>query len=191
MKRVLITGGIGSGKSFVIGIMNAMGFPSYDSDSRVKELYEEDKNLLAQIRDIVGDDVVVDGHLHKKRFAELIFNDTDIKNGVEGVVFPAIISDFEKWCSNHQSDIVILESAIALEKSALKGMYDEAVVVTAPEDLRISRAMARDNSSREQVLSRMTNQWSDEQRNSVADYIIENDGVVPLLPQIERYVNRR
>lgn len=185
MKTYLVTGGIGSGKSYVIGVLKAMGIASYDSDRRAKELYDEDSALLGRICKIAGNDVVKDNRLQKHILAERIFNNEALKREVEAAVFPAVIADFEKWKKNQSGELVIMESAIALEKDIFKGFFDKVIVVTAPVETRIKRAMSRDNVSRELIMQRMANQWSDDQRLAVADYVINNDSVAPLLPQLE------
>lgn len=185
MVRILVTGGIGCGKSYVISVLNAMGIPSFDSDAAVKRLYDEDAELLNKIKAIVGDEVVSGGRIDRKYLAGRIFNDGKIKREVEDVVFPAVIADFERWCGAQESDTVLIESAIALENEMLRCLYDKVLVVTAPLETRIERAMRRDGAARSQIEARINSQWGDEQRCSAADYIVNNDSVSPLLPQLE------
>ena len=186
MKKLLVTGGIGSGKSFVISLLNAMGIPSYDSDTRVKELYDEDRELLKKIEDIVGKDVEKDGKLDRKALAAFIFSDAVKREEVENAVYPVLKSDFDKWCSEQVTDVVIFESAIALEKPFFNNCFDKVAVVTAPVEVRIARAAKRDNTTRDDILSRMSSQWNDAHRLEFADFVIDNDNVAPLLPQIEQ-----
>ncbi|NMB37915.1 MAG: dephospho-CoA kinase [Bacteroidales bacterium] len=172
---ILCTGGIGSGKSYIIKVFNALGIPSYDADSRTKSLYDTDKVLLERINAIAGGDVVKDGKLQRAAFAAKIFSDPQMLARVEAVVHPAVMEDFEKWKERQQSDIVLMESAILLEKPALLSNIDYIMVVHAPEERRIERVMARDNISREQILQRMANQWSDSRRLEMADFSIETN----------------
>ncbi len=185
MVRVLVTGGIGSGKSYVCRVLKAMGIPVYDADMAVKRLYDEDAELLRKIQGIAGESVVVDGKLDRKALAKRLFTDATLKHEIESVVFPAVIDDFKNWCSCQIGKIAILESAIALENESLRCMYDNVISVVAPMNVRIERAMRRDGSTYEQILSRINNQWSDEDRSAVADYIVINDSETPLLPQLE------
>lgn len=172
---ILCTGGIGSGKSYIIKVFNALGIPSYDADSRTKSLYDTDKVLLERINAIAGGDVVKDGKLQRAAFAAKIFSDPQMLARVEAVVHPAVMEDFRKWKEIQQSDIVLMESAILLEKPALLSNIDYIMVVHAPEERRIERVMARDNISREQILQRMANQWSDSRRLEMADFSIETN----------------
>lgn len=187
MKKVtmLVSGGIGSGKSYILNTFNAMGVPSYDADSRAKGLYDTDVELLRSVVAVAGRDVLdADGYLDRKALAAKIFSSSCVKERVEALVHPAVMRDFAAWRERQASDMVIMESAILLEHPQLLKAIDYKVVVTAPQDVRIKRVGARDNTTSEQVLSRISSQWSDERRVAMADFVIENDGVKPILPQI-------
>lgn len=171
----MCTGGIGSGKSYVVKVFNALDIPSYDSDSRTKLLYDRDRALLESINTIAGGDVVKDGVLQRAAFAAKIFSDPDMLARVESVVHPAVAADFLKWKEEQQSDIVLMESAILLEKPLLLPLIDYVLVVHAPLECRVERVMARDNVSRERVLQRISNQWSDSRRLEMADFSIETN----------------
>jgi len=172
---ILCTGGIGSGKSYVVKVFNALDIPSYDSDSRTKLLYDRDRALLESINTIAGGDVVKDGVLQRAAFAAKIFSDPDMLARVESVVHPAVAADFLKWKEEQQSDIVLMESAILLEKPLLLPLIDYVLVVHAPLECRVESVMARDNVSRERVLQRISNQWSDSRRLEMADFSIETN----------------
>lgn len=187
---LLCTGGIGSGKSFVIGLFNALDIPSYDCDLAAKRLYDEDPELLDGVRRLAGDSVVgADGRLDRRALAAKIFADRELLAGVEALVHPAVMRHFGRWRESQASPLVVLESAILLEKPALASMFDLSLVVTAPEEVRVARVMERDSMSREQVMSRMGSQWSDEKRLAAADFVIVNDGVRPLLPEVVRIMD--
>lgn len=181
---LLCTGGIGSGKSFVVKVFNALGIPSYDCDSAAKDLYDRDSDLLAGVARIAGDDIVRDGKLDRKILASRLFADRQLLSEVEALVHPAVMRDFDRWKSERDCGAVIIESAILLERPGMRRQVDRTVVVTAPYDIRIMRVMERDCCSRREVISRMERQWSDSERIAAADWVIENDGRQPLLPQI-------
>ncbi|NLB67893.1 MAG: dephospho-CoA kinase [Bacteroidales bacterium] len=172
---ILCTGGIGSGKSYIVKVFNALGVPSYDADSNTKRLYDIDCVLLERINAIAGGDVVKDGVLQRAAFAAKIFSDPRMLAEVESVVHPAVAEDFLKWKEEQESDIVLMESAILLEKPLLLPIIDHVLVVHAPEEIRIERVMTRDNVSRERVLQRISNQWSDSRRLEMADFSIETN----------------
>lgn len=169
---ILITGGIGSGKSVVSGILRGRGIPVYDTDSRTKALYEGELGI--RLEEALGKKLHdADGHFDRKALASLIFSDRQILERVEEIVHPAVLRDFEEWKEKQESTIVCMESAIALEKPLFNDSYDFVVIVNAPEDLRIRRACNRDGSDEISVRKRVQNQKVDLQK---ANFKIENDG---------------
>ena len=178
------TGGIGSGKTYVVNAFRGLGVPGYDCDSRAKELYDEDPSLLGQVARIAGEDVIVDGRLDRSRLAGRIFSDRDMLARLENAVHPAVIRDFYRWLDVQNTKLVIFESAILLDKPYLRDIADFVLLVTAPRELRIGRVMARDGLGREAVEKRMANQMSEEQRRKMADYIIETNDRDAVIPQL-------
>jgi len=181
---VLCTGGIGSGKSFAVKIFNTLGVPSYDCDDSAKSIYDRDPQLLSALVELAGKDIVRDGRLDRKTFAGRLFSDKELLQRVEALVHPAVMQDFERWKARQNASAVLIESAILLEKASLAAAVDKVVCVVAPLEVRIERVIERERCSREEVLSRMERQWSDEQRVAASDWVINNDGEQPLLPQI-------
>lgn len=184
------TGGIGSGKTYVVKAFDGLGVPGYDCDARAKELYDEDAGLLADVAAIAGEDVIVDGRLDRGRLAARIFSDRDMLARIESVVHPAVTRDFYRWLEVQNSKLVIFESAILLDKPYLRDMADFVLVVTAPEELRIERVMARDGLPREAVERRMANQMSDAERRAMADYILETNDRDAIIPQLLSIIQR-
>ena len=191
-RRVLLcTGGIGSGKSFIIRAFGALGVPSYDCDAAAKDLYDRDLQLLADIVRLCGESVLdAEGRLDRAALAERIFADPALLGRVEALVHPAVIRDFEAWKQRQQGALVVIESAILLEKPQFAGMMDYTLAVTAPEALRVARVMARDGVSETQVRRRMAAQWSDEQRAARADFVWENNDRTALLPTVLSIIDK-
>jgi dephospho-CoA kinase len=183
-KTICITGGIGSGKSHIIRAFNVLGIPSYDCDSRAKALYDESPELIKNVTDIVGEDIIRDGKLNRALLASRIFGDTSLKLKVESIVHPAVVSDFISWRERQDSQLVIIESAIILENEKLRKIADFTILVTAPTPVRVQRVIARDNITAELALKRIDAQWSDEQRKIYADHIIETNDRNAIIPQI-------
>lgn len=182
---LLCTGGIGSGKSVVVRLFQALDIPSYDCDRAAKELYDRDPQLLAEVAALCGEEVLdAEGRLDRAALARKIFRDAALLAALEDRVHPAVIRDFEKWKEEQESALVVIESAILLEKPRFAGLMDYTVVVTAPEAVRIARVMRRDGLSEAQVRQRMAAQWSDEARLARADFVLENDNRQPLLPAV-------
>lgn len=181
--KIGITGGIGSGKSFVSEIIEHMGFPVFYSDTESKKLVSSDLDIHRQLVELVGDEVFVNGELNKPFLAEKLFNSESIRQTVNAIIHPKVQQRFEEWTHQTNSKLVFNEAAILFETGGYK-RFDKTILVSAPEDLRIKRVIARDHSTAEAVKSRMATQWSDEQKAQLADFIVINDGR-PVLIQIE------
>ena len=192
MKVLAITGGIGSGKSYVTRIFSALGVPVYLSDDRAKMLYEMDKGLLNDVIDLLGDSIIKDGVLQRKVMAAIIFNDKDLLTKVESLVFPAVLRDFKRWKSEQYFEngtrFVIFESAIFLEKSLFKA--DKVLTISAPREIRIERIMSRDDMDMKEIERRIDNQCFDNERERLSDYVICSDGKSALLPQVLEIFDR-
>lgn len=186
VKTLAVTGGIGSGKSYIVKIFSAMGVPVYDADSRTKQLYGTDGVLLEKLKSILGENLVRNGILDRQYMASRIFSDSRLLSDVEAVVFPRVINDFSLWRDRQEriAPFVVMESAIYLEKPVLAGMADRTLSVLCPESIREKRVMVRSGMSLEQVRERMKNQWTDARRASYSDYVIVSDFRHPLLPQV-------
>lgn len=194
MKTLVVTGGIGSGKSLVCSFLAERGVPVYDSDSRTKALYDNDRVLLEKIREAVGNDVVdAEGKLDRKKLASVIFADEAKLKALESVVHPAVLEDFARWKSGIErrqaavpgtyDGFVVFESAIILAKPLFRFVADRILLVDAPLETRIARACARDGVSREAVAERMSRQQllNDISSGLVkpdVDYVIVNDGTI-------------
>ena len=180
---ILLTGGIGSGKSAVRGIFESLGIPCYDADTAVKSFYKdhgEGPCLLPEVEALVGQSLrSEDGQLDRKAFAGVIFKDKNLLRRVEDLVFPALTQDFISWRErklNEGHRIVVLESATALDKPHFKKVWDFCLWVEAPMEIRIERVMQRDHCSREEVLRRLELQSPRESHSNAIDRIIQNSG---------------
>ena len=175
MLTVIVTGGIGSGKSAVCALLRKRGIPVYDSDSRVKELYASRRSLVPRLEKALGSPLrQADGTLDKARLAALIFSDEAARETLESIVYPILLKDFQRWRSRQKAPFVVLESAIILSKPVFDGLASAVVLVTAPEELRLARVKARDGLPEAAVRARMAAQ--PEIPASAATFIIENDG---------------
>lgn len=199
MKVVVITGGIGSGKSSVCAYLEkAYGWPVYEADAKVKQLYVTHPSLLTDIENTLGLSLRDEaGDFKPSLLASVIFNDRDALIKVEDLVFPVLSEDFEHWKSQHSDrDFVILESATILEKPQLKGMGDVTVLIDAPLQLRQQRASLRDGVSAEMISRRMDSQTlmndiSSGKVESPAQYTVINDGTYDdLIQNIDNLVKK-
>lgn len=181
--KIGITGGIGSGKSYVCGILEKMGYPVYYSDSASKQLTSSNPDIRRGLIDLLGDEIFNGNELNKSLLASRIFSDDTIREQVNQIIHPVVRADFKQWADKQQTPFVFNEAAILIETGSYKTL-DYTVLVTADKETRIQRTMQRDDSTREEVLARMAKQWDDEDKVRYADFIIYNDER-PLLAQLE------
>lgn len=186
---MLVTGGIGSGKSIVCKHIDQMGYPVYNCDDRTKALYDEEPSLVDSIENAFGETLRgADGKLDRKKLASIIFNDTQKKKILEEIVHPAVREDFDIWRSGQESDLVVIESAIAMGNPFFRDAYDASVLVVSPLDSRLKRVEMRDNASTEEVKKRMDSQDIDE---DAADIIIDNsEDLNSLYSKVNQVINK-
>lgn len=187
MKRIGLTGGIGSGKSFVADLLTKMGYPVYYSDSRSKELTKSNLTIREGLIAMFGEEVFNEEGLNTTLIAEKMFQDDALRLRINQLIHPIVRKDFEEWVSKQDKDLVFNEAAILFETGAYKTL-DATILVYAPESLKIERVMRRENCSKEEVLARMNKQWSDEEKMKLTNYLILNDEKIPLLVQIEKCI---
>lgn len=189
MKVVVITGGIGSGKSAACAFLSEeFGWPVYYADEKVKQLYSDSPSLLSSIERELGKSFRdTDGAFDPCLLAGVIFSDPDALAKVEALVFPALTDDFLKWKSEHDDvHYGILESATILEKPQLRGIGDITVLIDAPVCLRVDRAARRDCSDKGSIMTRIENQRlmndiSNRLSKAPVDYVIDNVSTVEAL----------
>ena len=167
-----ITGGIGSGKSYVCKLLAQRGIEVYDCDAAAKRLIRTSPRLRQQLKALIGS-------LDKAAISRFLLANEKNQQAVNAIVHPAVFQDFE------ESGMLWMESAILFESGADK-LVDRVVVVTAPEEIRIERVMQRDDITREKALQWIARQWPQEQVKARADFEIINDGQADLNSQIER-----
>ncbi len=187
MKKIGITGGIGSGKSFVANIIEKMGYPVYYSDVRSKELTNTHPLIRQGLIDLVGENVYFVGELDKKILAEAIFSNDEMRLKVNQLIHPIVRQDFEDWAKAQTSDLIFNEAAILFETGAYRN-FDATILIYAPIELRLKRVLNRDIITKEEVLARINNQMNDEEKLKMTPYSILNDGESPLLKQIEEVI---
>lgn len=183
MIKIGITGGIGSGKSTVCRIFSLLGVPVYDSDSNARRLMNADPEVTARIRSLFGEGAYRDGELDRRLLASRIFADGKLRGELNRIVHPAVSRDFLDWAQRQRGPYVLQEAAILFESGAWRDM-DAVVAVSAPEPVRIRRAMRRDSSSEEAVRARMAAQIGEAERVGRADYVILADDRELVVPQV-------
>lgn len=189
MIRLGITGGIGSGKSYVARLLSESGFPVYDTDSHAKRLMREHLSLRRQLAALLGEEVYLNGQLNKLLLAEYLFAGPENAARINAIVHPVVLLDFQEWALRHSAaEIVIMECAILYESGFWKNV-DKVLMVYAPEEVRLQRAMQRDGATEAQIRSRMCAQAGEEEKCRRADFVICNDGLSPLQPQLQGLID--
>lgn len=169
-----ITGGIGSGKSYISSLLREkMNVSVYDCDAEAKRLICEDYTVRQKLSELVGVNIYEDGKLQKQMLADFLFASQENAQMMNFVVHPAVKKDFLQWVRQQHDEVVAMESAILYE-SGFDCTVDKVLFVSAPLELRIQRVMHRDGCTRQQVEARINMQQSEAQRGK-ADYVIEND----------------
>ena len=185
-----VTGGIGSGKSLVCKIFGTFGIPVFEADKEARLLLEKDDTIRKQLSHLLGNEIFpAPGIVDRAKMAGIIFNDPYLLSQVNLIVHPAVRDLFASWRNRQQSAYVIQEAAILFETGGYHHM-DLMVHVSAPEATRINRVTERDRISPEQVRTRMANQWTDERKSALADFVILNDGSHFLIKQVIEIHNK-
>lgn len=184
MKKIGLTGSIGSGKTTVCKIFSLFGTNVYQADDEAKKFLDHDEvknNLVKKFgKSILDNKNTID----KKILASIVFYDNDALKWLNSIIHPLVISDFESWCELFNNESYVIHEAAILYETGFYKDFDAIISVSAPEELRIKRVMERDNMNRQDVLVRMANQWTDIQKAEFADYVIFNDEKRLLIPQI-------
>ncbi len=175
MIKVAITGGISVGKTTVSNLFKRLGVPTFNSDTSARNA-ERFASIQSEYKRILGEDIFVNGKLDRPKMREIIFNDTDKLKQINNVVIPFVSEDFSEFCiTNSEQPYIILESAILFETGSSK-KFDYIITVTADEDKKIERTMERDDVSKEVVVSKIKNQYSDEYKLHSSNFEIKNNG---------------
>ena len=183
MRRVGITGGIGSGKSTVCRILRVLGVPVFEADAEGRTLLTHDPDVIDAVRERFGPDLIGEQGVDRQALARIVFNDPAALQDLNAIVHPAVRMAFARWADAQHAPYVVMEAAI-LAESGGRSQVDDLVVVSAPEDLRVQRVMARDGVDEQAVRDRMANQLTDAEREAQADAVLVNDERRLLLPQV-------
>lgn len=181
-----ITGGIGSGKTSVCKVFNVLGIPVFSADPEAREIMDNDRIIKREINEIVGKNIYPGGQLNRMELASLIFNNRDLLEKVNSLVHPIVFEHFNRWAEKQTTPYVIMEAAILFESGASK-LVDRVATIVAPVEERISRVTRRNKLNRDQVMERINNQMTDEERIKMSDYVInnsENNMIIPVILRI-------
>jgi dephospho-CoA kinase len=171
--KIGITGGIGTGKTAASNFFKELGIPIFNADNEAKWLMSNQEELKEDLIKLLGSESYVDGKLNRPYIASQIFNNQDLKIKMEQIVHPAVGKHFISWLNNYNTPYILKEAALIFEINDNKNL-DYTIVVDAPLETRIQRVLNRDESTREQIESRINNQMDQTEKVKQADFIINN-----------------
>jgi dephospho-CoA kinase len=181
--KIGITGGIGSGKTLVLSVFEKLGAPTYNADNRAKWMMNNSPKIVNKVFELFGQESYINGELNRTFIAEQVFKNKDLLNQLNVIVHPLVFSDFKEWCDSQNFPYIIKEAALLFESGSYKDM-DAIITVDAPLEIRLKRASIRDQKSEEEIKGRIKNQYPNEIKVNAADFVINNDGITPILPQV-------
>lgn len=180
-----LTGGIGSGKSTIAKEFATLGIAVFNSDEQAKVLIANNAQVRKRIMATFGEEAYQNGEYNRAYIAQIVFNNSEKLAILNGIVHPALAKYFKQWAKKQTSPYVVKEAAILFESASYKDC-DYIITVTAPEEVRIARVMARDHCTEAQVRARMSQQWSDAQRIALSNAVIENIDLESAKEQVKR-----
>jgi dephospho-CoA kinase len=183
MKRIGLTGNIGSGKTNVASCFEILGIAVFNADKQAKLLMNKDVNLKQSLIAEFGKEVFLNNELNRKYLSKLAFNDDLVLKRLNALVHPVVQEAFEKWSIQQSGAYVIKEAAILFESNTYQSL-DAIICISCPEEIRLKRILYRDDLSEKDVRQRMSHQWSEEKKISLSDYVITNDNSSLVMPQI-------
>jgi len=178
-----LTGGIGSGKSTVAKIFAQLGIPVLDADATAKAIMNEDHSVKTKLIELFGEDAYKENQLNRPYIAQLVFEDAFKLQQLNAIIHPITIQYAKDWASKQTAPYVIKEAALFFESGSSEGV-EKIIGVTAPKHIRIQRVMQRDQITREDVIKRMEHQLEDSLKMKLCDWVIQNDDMHLLIPQI-------
>ncbi len=173
-KIIGLTGGIGSGKTTVANMFLELDVPVYIADDEAKKLMNKSKIIKRKLLKLFGDKAYVNDTLYKPFIAKKIFNNKELLEKMNAIVHPKVATHFKRWVAKQKAPYVIKEAAILFENQNYL-QCDAIILVVADEDTRIQRVIKRDNSTKKQVKAIMSNQWPDEKKIALSQFVIKNN----------------
>lgn len=175
-KIIGLTGGIGSGKTTIANYLHSFGIPIYIADDEARQLMQS-KEITVALENTFGQAIFENGILNREKLAAIVFNEPEKLEQLNAIVHPVVKRHFENWLTeNNKASYIIYEAAILFESGSYK-KCDIIITVTAPLETRVERVIKRDKTSRELILKRIKAQWTDEQRISKSNFVIENSSL--------------
>jgi dephospho-CoA kinase len=184
MLRVGLTGNIGSGKSVVSRIFSTLGIPVYHADEESKKFLGR-PDVIREVAALFGPAILTEsGAVKRKALASVVFGDPVALSRLNSILHPLVKDGAREWAALYAERPYVIHEAAIIFESGFRQEYDRIIYITCPKETAIARVMERDGVKREDVLGRLRFQWEDEVKMKESDFVIVNDGVAPLLPQV-------
>ena len=185
MLKIGITGGMGAGKSVICDLFKVIGIPVFNSDITAKIIIKSDVEIKKQLIKYFSCDIYLsNGEINKPLFSDMIFNNKEAISFVNSIVHPAVHRSFNRWIDNQKGNPYVLYESAIIYESSVNLMLDKVIVVSSPIEIRIKRVMERDSVTLSKVEERIKNQWSQNRIVELADYLIVNDNIKLIIPQV-------
>ncbi|WP_430816814.1 dephospho-CoA kinase [Carboxylicivirga sp. RSCT41] len=184
MIKIGLTGGIGSGKSTVVRLIEFLGYHVYVADVEAKRIINSDQLVKQRVIELLGEDAYTQSGYNVKFVAKKVFSDKKLLAALNTIVHPAVYAHFNNWCDAHKHEEMIFQEAAILFENGSYTKFDKTILVTAPELMRMGRVMRRDGLSEKEVKVRIDRQWDDKDKIPLADYIVKCDGNHLVIPQL-------
>ena len=183
MKKVAITGIIGSGKSTAASLFKKLGIPVFVADESAKDLMQNDNNVINKLVHYFGDIAYINGKLNKSYISERIFNNSSDLKFVNSLVHPIVNDRFKSWCNIQKSSYIIYESALVFENES-EDIFDEIICIKTPINIIHQRINVREDYNFEKINKIIENQMSQDEKCEKSSYCILNDNI----ENLNRYI---
>ena len=184
-----LTGGIGSGKTTVAKQFKLLGIPVYIADEEAKMLMNSSKIIKRKLIELFGNEAYYNNQLNRPFIAGIIFKDKDALQKMNAIIHPRVAKHFNKWLLKQKAPYVIKEAAILFENGGYK-LCDYIITVIAPKELRLSRLLKRDNTTEDKIEAIIKNQWTDEQKVKLSQFVINNEDLENTKEQVVKVHNQ-
>lgn len=184
MRRIGLTGNIGSGKSIVSEIFSILGIPVYHADEQSRKFLMEPE-VKARLRELFGEAIFPSGNeVDRRELAKIVFTDVRSLKSLNSILHPLVLDDYKKWCELYNDANYTVHEAAIIYESGIAGLFDKIIHVSCPEETAVRRVIKRDGMDAGSVAMRMRFQMEDGKKAKLADYVIVNDGLELIIPQV-------